>query len=467
MSQFKRALKISNLVSKILKNFNFEATSFPGKIVQKICPDFLSLCNNFVDHPRFAITGTNGKTTTSTVLSEILQRADKKIINNKLGANMPNGIITALADGFYKKSKKTNSIQVDGVVLECDEAYFSAIANKFTFDYLLITNLFRDQLDRYGEIDIARQKIIKGIELNPDIKIILNADDPSLAQISESLNYNQDKFIYYGITSVDYINYEKNSNSPSEALHCPKCHEKILYTKKYYAQLGNWFCRCGLSRKRPDISARVMVYPDKNILDVKYQNKTYTFETNLTGLYNAYNVLGAIACALLSDTPIPAIKVALAEYSPVFGRHQKIKLNNGGNLTIHLIKNPVGASEVLRGLKNLNNSRMLISVNDNYADGRDVSWLWDADFDALCDFQNVIYTTGTRSYDIALRIKYTGFNPVLLEVFDNTNKITKSIENAIEELNDNEDLTVLVTYTGLLEINKNLKKLVKKFGNNY
>lgn len=464
MSKFKKALEISNFVSKILKNLNFEATSFPAKFVQKVCPNFLSACNNYIDHPRFAITGTNGKTTTSTVLSEILQRADKKIINNKLGANMPNGIITALANGLYRQYKKTGSIQADGVVLECDEAYFSHVANKFTFDYLLVTNLFRDQLDRYGEIDIAREKIIKGIELNPDIKIILNADDPSLAEISERLNYNEDKFIYYGVTSVDYIDYEKNSNSPSEGLYCPKCHDKILYTKKYYAQLGNWFCRCGLSRKKPDISARVIVYPDKNILDVRYKDENYTFETQLTGLYNAYNVLGAIACALLSNVEPSAIKVALSQYSPVFGRHQKVKLNNGGNMTIHLIKNPVGASEVLRGLKNLKNSRMLVSVNDNYADGRDVSWLWDADFEALSDFQNVIYTTGTRSYDIALRIKYTGFSPVLLEPFENTSKITKSIENAIEELNDNEDLTVLVTYTGLLEINKNLKKLVKKYG---
>lgn len=464
MSKFKKAIKISNTVSKILKILNFEATSYPGKVVQKVCPDFLSKCNNYIKHPRFAVTGTNGKTTTSTVLSEILLKAGIKIINNKLGANMPNGIVTALSSGLYLQNKKMGNYEADGVVLECDEAYFSAIANKFTFDYLLITNLFRDQLDRYGEMDIAREKIIKGIELNPDIKIVLNADDPSLAEINERLNYNEDKFIYYGIASVDYINYEKNSKSPSESLYCPKCHEKILYTKRYYAQLGDWFCRCGASRKKPDVAARVIVYKEKNVLDVKYKNKSYTFETNLTGLYNAYNVLGAITCALLAQVPEDKIKEALNDYSPVFGRHQKVKLSNGGNLTIHLIKNPVGASEVLRGLKNITNTRMVVSVNDNYADGRDVSWLWDADFEALSDFQNVIYTTGTRSYDIALRIKYTGFNPVLLEVFDNTDKVTASIENAIEELNDNENLVVLVTYTGLLEINKNLKKLIKKYG---
>lgn len=462
MSKFKQALKLSNSVSKTLKLLNFEATSFPGKIVRKFYPDFLKECNNYIKHPRFAVTGTNGKTTTSTVLSEILSKSGLKIINNKLGANMPNGIVSALSSGLYASEKK--GIQIDGAVLECDEAYFSSISSKFVFDYLLVTNLFRDQLDRYGEMDIARKKIIKGIELNPDIKVILNADDPSLSEITEKLNYTNEKFIYYGLTSVNYIDYEKTSKSPAETLYCPKCNEPVLYKKRYYAQLGDWYCRCNASRKEPEISADVIVYPDKNILDVKYKGQTHTFKTNLTGLYNAYNVLAAIACALAEGISPDIIESALDEYSPVFGRHQKIKLNNGGNLTIHLIKNPVGASEVLRGLKNLKNSRMVISVNDNYADGRDVSWLWDADFEGLKDFQNVIYTTGTRSYDIALRMKHAGFNPVLLEVFDNTPKVTLSIESAISELNENENLVVLVTYTGLLEINKHIKKLIKKYG---
>ena len=433
--------------------------------MQKICPDFLTECNNYVNHPRFAVTGTNGKTTTSGVLSEILYKHGLNVINNKLGANMPNGIVTALSSGLYPKLKKNKDLfMADGVVLECDEAYFSYVANKFVFDYLLITNLFRDQLDRYGEMDTARKKIIKGIELSPDIKIILNADDPSLFEISDSLKHNGDKFIYYGITSVDYADYEKTSKSPSEAIYCPLCHDEILYNKRYYAQLGDWYCRCGNKRVNLDISARVLVYSDKSILDVKYKDKNFIFKTTLTGLYNAYNVLGAISAALVQGIEQKVIECALDEYSPVFGRHQKIKLKNGGKLTIHLIKNPVGASEVLRGLKNLQNSRMLISINDNYADGRDVSWLWDADFEALRDFNNVIYTTGTRSYDMALRLKYAGFNQSLLEIFDNTKEVSKCLKIALNDLKEKENLVVLVTYTGLLEINKNIKNITDDFG---
>ena len=464
MPKFNKALKLSHTVSKILKIFNFEATSFPGKIVQKFYPSFLKECNRYIKHPRFAITGTNGKTTTSGLLSKILRQSGLYIINNKLGANMPNGIVTSISEGLYSKMKDSKLIEANGCVLECDEAYFSVITNKFNFDYLVITNLFRDQLDRYGEMDIARKKIIKGIELNPDMKIILNADDPVLCEISEHFNYNEDKFIYYGITNVEYIDYEKTSKSPSENIYCTKCNERISYNKRYYAQLGDWYCLCGNKRHNLDISANVIVYPDKNVLDINYKGEKYTFKTDLTGLYNAYNALSAISSALAAGINKDNIEKALDNYRPVFGRHQKIKLKGNRDLTIHLIKNPVGASEVLRGLKGLKNSRMVISINDNYADGKDVSWLWDADFEALKDFQNVIYTTGTRSYDAALRLKHAGFNPILLEVGDNTNKVATAIENSIEELNDNENLTILVTYTGLLDINKNMKKLIRKYG---
>lgn len=458
MASFKDALKISKLISKGLKLFKFEATSLPGKMVQKVCPNFLVDCNEYVSHPRFAITGTNGKTTTSTLLSEILETAKQKVINNKLGANMPNGIVTALANGLYRYKK------ADSVVLECDEAYFSFISSKFVFDYILVTNLFKDQLDRYGDLGIAREKIIKGIELNPGIKIILNADDPNLYEITEKLSYNKDKFVYYGVDEVNYVDFEAPVTIQEEKNYCPVCNKEILYSKRYYAQIGKWNCMCGAKRQKLDISAKIKVYPNKSLLEVKYNENVYNFKTKLTGLYNAYNVLGAISCALVEGIKPNIIEEALSNYSPIFGRHQKIKLENGGTLTLHLIKNPVGATEILRGLKNLKNSRMLIAINDNFADGRDVSWLWDADFENLTDFNNVIYITGKRSYDVALRLKHAGFNQNLSEVFDPTEKVAIALDCALSELHEKEDLVVLTGYTPLLEINKNLNKLIKKYG---
>lgn len=462
MINFKTALLLSNLVSKCLNFLGYEATSFPGKIVQKIYPRFLKESGDYIASPRFAVTGTNGKTTTSGILSNILKEQGYDSVNNKLGANMPNGIITALANSLYEISKEKGFLEAKGVVLESDEAYFQVISNRFVFDYLIITNLFRDQLDRYGEMDIARKKIIKGIELNPGMKIIMNADDPSLSVIEEELKHDKERFIYFGISSVKYEGYEKNSKSPSEGIYCPLCNKKIEYRERYYAQLGDWSCSCFNRRRKLDIGAKVTVFQNKSSLEVVYKFKTYKFEVNLSGLYNAYNALGAIAGALAAGVDQNIIQKALDNYSPVFGRHQKLNLANKGTLTIHLIKNPVGASEVLRGLRNLEKSKMMLIINDNYADGRDVSWLWDADFEALANFNNVIYTSGTRSYDIALRLKYAGFNLNLLEPFEPTKNVTNSIEKVIGELNEGENLVVLVTYTGLLEFRKNSRKLYKK-----
>lgn len=458
MTKFKTALKISKLVSMGLKLFKFEATSFPGKIVQKFHPNFLKECNEYVSHPRFAITGTNGKSTTSTLLSEILTCAKQKVINNNLGANMPNGIVTALSNGLYSYKK------ADSVVLECDEAYFSHISSKFVFDYILVTNLFNDQLDRYGGLNVAREKIIKGIELNPDIKIILNADDPNLYEITNKLSHNKDNFIYFGVEEVNYLDFENQPTIKEEVNYCPVCGEKLSYKKRYYAQVGNFECSCGVKRQNLDIKAKIIVYPNKSVLDVNYKNETYTFNTKLTGLYNAYNVLGAISCALIEGIEPNIIEEALSNYSPLFGRHQKVKLNNGGTMILHLIKNPVGASEVLKNLKGLKNSKMLIALNDNYADGRDVSWIWDTNFEYISDFNNVIYVTGKKSSDMASRLKGANINQDLIEVFDSTEKVSISLEYALSELQDKEDLVVLTCYTGLLDINKNLNKLLKKYG---
>ncbi len=453
MQKFNNAIKLGTLISFLMKLFRFEGTSLPGKIIQKYYPNFLIESNKYILSPKYAITGTNGKTTTSTVLSDVLEkRFNEEPVNNKLGANMPNGIITAIAKGLNSKKYKS-------AVLEVDEAYFPKVSKDFKFDYLIITNLFRDQLDRYGEMDIARRKIIEGIRENNDITLVLNADDPSLSEISKEFEGKR-KIIYYGINSIFYdTDCEQKSNSPKEGIICPYCGKNIMYDERYYAQVGLWHCECSNKRQTPDIKADIKVAREYSELFVEYENKKYAFKTSLTGLYNAYNVLGAISGALINNIEEKEINEALLNYKPVFGRHQKIPLKNGGKLTVHLIKNPVGASEVLRGLKNLKNTKLLISINDNYADGRDVSWLWDVDFESLKNFQNTIYTTGLRSYDMALRLKYTGFNLKNLVIMKSTKHVSRDVKKAIRKLKKDEDLTVLVTYTGLLEINKHIPSI--------
>ncbi len=455
---FNKALKNTNRIYSLLKKFNFEGTSFPGKILRQNYKSFLSDAQDYAISDRFAITGTNGKTTTAGILAQILKEAEHSVIHNELGANMPNGIATAVALGLYKILKDNPVQRVDNYVIECDEAYLAPLFNEMKFDYLLVTNLFRDQLDRYGELDITKKKIQKGIELNEDITLILNADDPTLSDIDHKLADGRiRKKIYYGIENITFAGYDKVSKSPSETVYCSKCTLPLQYKKRFYSQLGRWYCACGNKRPEPEIKADVKVFPDHFYLYITYKERPYTFKVNLTGLYNAYNALGAISCALINGVERRFIDKALENYTPAFGRNETVYLN-GRPATVYLIKNPVGASEVLRGLKNIENASILISINDNYADGRDVSWLWDSDFESLRDFKGNFFLTGSRADDMALRLKYAGCDTGSILIDSN---IKRSLEDAVEKLQFNEKLVILTTYTSLLKMTKLFKGMKK------
>ena len=200
------------------------------------------------------------------------------------------------------------------------------------------------------------------------------------------------------------------------------------------------------------------MFSDHFFLYITYDGKTYNFKVNLTGLYNAYNALAAISCALVNGVERRFIDKALENYKPVFGRNQNIFLNQKPT-TVYLIKNPVGASEVLRGLKNLEHAHILIAINDNYADGRDVSWLWDSDFESLKDFRGNFYITGTRADDMALRLKYAGCDTSLILIDSN---IKRSLNEALNQVRPGEKLIILSTYTALLRLTKIFKGMKDK-----
>lgn len=452
---FNKALKETYKIHSLLKRFNFEGTSFPGKILRQKYKDFLTDAQDYAISDRFAITGTNGKTTTAGILAQILREAEHSVVHNELGANMPNGIATAVALGLYKVLKNDPVQRIDNYVIECDEAYLATLFNEMKFDYLLVTNLFRDQLDRYGELDATKKKIQSGIELNEDLTLILNVDDPTLCDIDLKLATGTRKKIYYGIENIQFSGYDKDSKSPSEIIHCPKCTLPLKYDKTFYSQLGKWYCDCGNRRPQPDIKADVKMFPNNFFLYITYKEKSYTFKVNLTGLYNAYNALGAISCALVNGIERRFIDKALENYQPAFGRNQNVYLKKKP-ATVYLIKNPVGASEVLRGLKNTENTNLLISINDNYADGRDVSWLWDSDFESLKDFNGSIYLTGSRADDMALRLKYAGCDISLMLIDAN---IKRQLEEAVDRQRPGEKLIILSTYTSLLKLTKLFKKM--------
>ena len=333
----------------------------------------------------------------------------------------------------------------DYAVLESDEAYLTKLYDYFKADYLLVTNLFRDQLDRYGELSTTASFIQSAIDKNPDLVLVLNADDPLVMNFGHNRNAK-----YYGFESVEILSdiHNSTSNAPTEVFNCV-CGNPLKYDKQFFAQEGHYHCEsCSFKRPEPDYKGFVKIYSDYSVLTVKHGDSEYEFRINLVGLYNAYNVLGAVACALENGIGYETIKSAVLSYQSIFGRAER-KVINGHNTLIQLIKNPTGASEVLKTVDL--SSKILIAINDNYADGRDISWLWDSDFEQLKNSQKSIITSGIRAKDMALRLKYAGVPTDKIIVEED---IHKAVELATSSDDKDERITILPSYTALLKISK-------------
>lgn len=438
-------------------------TSFVGMLTLKICPEFLSYCKNYVK-TSISVTGTNGKTTTSGLLAHILEFNNCRVIHNVKGANM----LTGIANVFALNLAPLKSF--DYAVLESDEAYLTKLYDSFKTDCLVVTNLFRDQLDRYGELSTTASFIQSAIDKNSDAILLLNADDPlvtSLGRSRENFKDTEQKGVvkYFGFENVEFCSdiHNSASNAPSEVFNCI-CANPLQYTKQFFAQEGHYFCNeCGYKRPEPDFKANVKIYADYSILYVLDVNndKSYEFRVNLVGLYNAYNALAAISQALILGIDYDTIKHAVLSYKSIFGRAEKRDIK-GHETLIQLIKNPTGASEVLKTVDL--SSQIVIAINDNYADGRDISWLWDADFEQLKNVENPIVTSGIRARDMAVRLKYAGvpLNKIIVKE-DLKDAIEFAVENASKsvdikdgssESNSAGKITILPSYTALLKISK-------------
>lgn len=429
------AAKILALVITILNRTS--GTSFVGLMVLKICPNFLSYCTNYVKKDIITVTGTNGKTTTAGLISCILEENGQKIIHNEKGANMLTGIVNALALAIAPFRR------FDYYVLESDEAYLTKVYDFLPSNYLLVTNLFRDQLDRYGELDTTARKIQEAIDKNTNLKLVLNADDPKVS----NLGAEREK-IYFGFDKVEILTNSTVSHAPAESVNCPVCGETLRYADRFFAQQGHYYCECGYNRPQCDYTGDVSIYDDYSILKVSSAKGDFEFKLGLIGLYNAYNALGAIALGLELGYDQNQIQAALNSYHSIFGRAERLILQ-GHQVLVQLIKNPTGASEVLKTVDLTSN--IIIMINDNYADGRDVSWLWDADFEFLKDAENPIVVSGWRANDMAVRLKYAGVSSDKIVIIP---QIDESIEYLLNSLDISEKITILPTYTALLKMQK-------------
>lgn len=434
--RFYLSLFIAKIIYKILKITKLSSgTAIIGLITLKICPDFLTFANNHILKSQINITGTNGKTTSSGVLAHIIKKNNYSLFYNDIGANMLNGIVNALALQI-KPAKKA-----DYSVIETDEAFLEKVYEKLNSDYLLVTNLFEDQTDRFANPLFTKNLIQKAIDKKPNIQLILNADEP----ISASLKALNKEPIYYGIENI----YDENNNliiTENLNYECPICKKQMNYSKTFYSQIGHYSCSCGYNRPLPKYSANIYLNKNNSIIKINEED----FEIPLIGLFNAYNALSAIVLA--KELGLINIKEAIKDFKVAFGRCEK-RILNGNETIIQLIKNPVGTNEVLKTIDL--NSNFLIALNNNAADGTDVSWINQVEFERLSSSTKEFVVTGLKCDDMAIRLSNAGIK--------NIKKIS-DINSALKYVGENSHgkITILTTYTALLKIDKN-KEMKKCF----
>lgn len=425
--RFFLSLIIAKLLYTLLKITKLSSgTAIIGLISLKTCPKFLEYANNFISKSQINITGTNGKTTTSGLLSHLIKKDNKTLINNSIGANMLNGIVNAFALQISPFKKFEYS------VIETDEAFLKKIYAKMQGNYLLVTNLFEDQTDRFANPLVTRDLIQEGINLNPEVQLILNADEPISAGLT-SLKPS----IFYGVENV----FDENGNiieNTFSKFYCPICEKDLNYKKQFYSQVGHYECACGYSRRIPKYLADVSLHKTYSIINIDGE----TFEVPLVGLFNAYNTLGAIALA--KELGINNIQENLRTFKVAFGRSEK-RVLRGHETIIQLIKNPAGTNEVLKTVDL--ESNILIAVNNNIADGTDISWINQVNFEKFSGINKEIVVSGLCANEMAERLQKANVKNI---------KIIPSIDKSVDYISKIADnnITVLSTYTALLKIDK-------------
>jgi UDP-N-acetylmuramyl tripeptide synthase len=369
-------------------------TSLPGKLLMRLEPHAIARLSERLRRGSAVISATNGKTTTAAMVAGILERAGARLVHNRAGANMAGGVATALLDGPR---------DADTGLFEVDEFWLGQVVDELRPRALLLANLFRDQLDRYGELDTIADRWAQ-VAATTDAALVLNADDPTVADLGRGTSST-----YFGIED-DSVALAEMQHA-SDATHCRRCGAPYVYDAVYLGHLGRYHCEsCGATRPEPQVAARAITL--QGVRGARFTLFTPDGQRDialpLPGLYNVYNALGAAALSMQLGATLDQVAAGLAAVSPAFGRAETLRVGDR-DLSILLIKNPAGANEVLRTLVLEDGEHDLLCVlNDNIADGRDVSWVWDADFEVLAPRVRRATCSGTRAAEMALRLKYAG-----------------------------------------------------------
>lgn len=479
-------------------------TSIAGVVAQRLYPDIVGHLSTQLQFGSVLVTGTNGKTTTSGFIAAILSDAGLRVWRNREGSNLLRGVAGALViraqpNGSLRRAGQAIS------VFEVDEAVVPQLVQSVVPRVAVFTNLFRDQLDRYGEVDSVAARWQQGVSMLPSgTTLVLNADDPTTASLGESFI---GQAVYFGIDdpALD-ISASPERHQAIDTRACPRCGGEYTYTLRFYSHVGHYHCvQCGHTRPQPDVRA-VKIHNDgfdRLRVEVETPEQRGEIVIPLPGLYNVYNALAAIAVAQALQVAWEPIVSGIEQFKPAFGRGERVQVE-GRTLRLLLAKNPTGFNEVLRTLYSDSIPRhVLFVLNDNTADGRDISWIWDVDFERAVEHTVTLTVAGTRALDLALRLKYAGVaqedmtivasGPLRaarrsLELKERSKRrrsraskhagvqsmalrktgaasfvptnygIAKALDTAVSRTPAGETLFVVPTYTGLLDIHRELER---------
>ena len=428
-------MKILNLILKICGK---KGGNILGKIAYKWSPNIFKYFK--ISCPIIAVTATNGKTMTNNAISYVFKEAGKKVISNTEGNNMETGILSTI----LKSCTLTGKLNADYLVFEVDEGYVPIIFKDLKLDTLVVLDFFRDQLDRNGEVESLILKIndfLKSYNGN----LVLNNDDPNVARLGMANPDNQNVY-YFSVEKYEFAT--ENMKEAGEGKFCPFCNTRLEYEYYQYSHIGKFKCpNCDYGNNK--------IYKLGTNVDLK--NRTFdvngiTYKIRFNSIYNIYNFLAVISCVSLYNIDTGIVKKALSTFVLNNGRLEELEIH-GISTVINLAKNPTGANVSLRILNEDNDEKELLFVlNDNIADGFDVSWIWDIDFNSLNNVSRII-TSGTRAFDIAIRIKTSGFPADKIEPYLDLHEAVKNLY-----ITDTKKY-VIANYTALQPTRKEIKEI--------
>ena len=419
-----------------------KGSSLPGSVAMKIAPDILRTLSKQIKKEIVLVCGTNGKTTTNNLIYSLMKKDGNGVVCNNVGANMLPGVACA----FISKANIWGKLSADTASIECDEASVRHIVKHITPQKIVVTNLFRDQSDRYGEIENTAMLLKEAFDKVPEAVLVLNADDPYSTELGKGR-----KCIYFGVSenALD----DANGESPLS----PICANPLRYEYHLYNQLGKYACsKCDFERPNPNYSATRVCREDGLEFVLSYKGEQHKLSVNYRGFYNIYNILASFAVFESMGGSIYTAREVFDEYKPQLGRMEEFTIE-GKKVILNLAKNPAGFNQAISTVMSDNRTKnILVAVNDMPSDGTDISWLWDTEFEKLnSDTVASVYAGGTRQDDLALRLKYADVSTASM-----TTLTEDDIKKFIRE--SGEVCYLVVNYTVLFGLQSILKALEDK-----